>query len=334
MASPSTATSPQSADLPTRSATASTDDAIPDEDSSEVTKLFHERLQAWKHACVYFEDYVEATSKMYSSASKDYEKVLKTVSSPLKEGHHFDQSLGGVAGLFDNIRSNTQGIQNSNTETSKTLKSSVLPIFERLHTEIKNKTKELSKGAGKGSKAVDKARNVSQKHIELLGQHTATFDSTGGSVKAGDDPYILQRQVYHRLNKQVQEENNNRDDMLSVQNSFSQFESHVLSTFTNGLAQFNQVVTNQTEQTRNMYGDMLGTVSGTLSMLFENQADCFRLNASHQTSSGMDLSSATRTFSLTRAHQIVLSSTSTSPTRITRPRNHLLQARSSARVAC
>ncbi|CAK4031224.1 Cytoskeletal signaling slm1 [Lecanosticta acicola] len=258
MASPNTATSPQSASLPSRSATRnSNDDAIPDEDSSEVTKLFHERLQAWKHACVYFEDYVEATSKMYHSASKDYEKVLKTVSSPLKEGHHFDQSLGGVAGLFDNIRSNTQGIQNSNTETSKTLKGTILPIFDRLHTEIKNKTKELNKGAGKGSKAVDKARNTSQKHIELLGQHTATFDSTGGSMKAGDDPYVLQRQVYHRLNKQVQEENNNRDDMLAVQNSFSQFEAHVLETFKTGLSQFNQVVTNQTDQTRNMYGDMV-----------------------------------------------------------------------------
>lgn len=32
----------------------------------------------------------------------------QTVSDPLKEGHHFDQSLGGVAGMFENIRSNTQ----------------------------------------------------------------------------------------------------------------------------------------------------------------------------------------------------------------------------------
>ena len=30
------------------------------------------------------------------------------MSHPLKEGHHFDQSLGGIAGMFDNIRSNTQ----------------------------------------------------------------------------------------------------------------------------------------------------------------------------------------------------------------------------------
>lgn len=258
MATPTSPT--QHNDLPTRSATNSTeDDAIPDEDASETTKLFDERLQAWKHACAYLEDYVTATEKMQHSHGKEYEKVLKTVSHPLKEGHHFDQSLGGVAGMFDNIRSNTQGISNSHYETAKALKGSVLPIFERLHTEIKHKTKELTKGAGKGAKSVDKSRNVSQKHIELLGQHTANFDSTGGHVKAGEDPYVLQRQVYHRLNKQVMEENNTRDDVIAVQNSFAQFEAHIVKTFQNGLMQMNQVVTNQAEQTRSMYGDMLGT---------------------------------------------------------------------------
>jgi hypothetical protein len=34
--------------------------------------------------------------------------MQQTVKDPLKEGHHFDQSLGGVAGMFENIRSNTQ----------------------------------------------------------------------------------------------------------------------------------------------------------------------------------------------------------------------------------
>lgn len=34
--------------------------------------------------------------------------VRQTVKDPLKEGHHFDQSLGGIAGMFENIRSNTQ----------------------------------------------------------------------------------------------------------------------------------------------------------------------------------------------------------------------------------
>lgn len=269
MASPQSAGPSPASTLPTRSATNSTDDAVPDEDSSEVSKLFHERLSGWKHAVAYLEDYVEATQKMYQSSSKDYEKVLKTVSNPLKEGHHFDQNLGGIAGLFDNMRSNTQGLHNSNAETAKALKGSVLPIFERLHTEIKNKTKELTKGAGKGAKAVDKSRNTSQKHIELLGQHTAAFDAHGGHVKADNDPYILQRQVYHRLNKQVQDENNNRDDMIAVQNSFSQFEAHIIQTIQNGVSQFNQVAAHQAEQTRTMYGDMVGNVSSPKSCVLQ-----------------------------------------------------------------
>ncbi|KAK0964454.1 hypothetical protein LTR91_012093 [Friedmanniomyces endolithicus] len=253
----------QQTTLPTRGApnnsTDDMDEAIPDEDASEATKLFNERLSAWRHACGYLVDYISATEKMQQSQGKEYEKVLKTVSHPLKEGHHFDQSLGGVAGMFDNIRSNTSGISNSHYDTAKTLKSSVLPIFERLHTELKHKAKELTKGAGKGAKTVDKSRQVSQKHIELLGQHTAAYDSTGGYLKAAEDPYILQRQVYHRLSRQVLEENNTRDDVLAVQNSFAHFEAHVVQTFQNGMAQFNQVVTNQAEQTRSMYGDMIGT---------------------------------------------------------------------------
>ena len=265
MASQTTSpTSPQSSSLPNRSATGNTtdtEDAVPGEDSSEVTRLFHERLQAWKHACGYFEDYITATEKLQGHSSKEYEKVLKTVNSPLKEGHHFHQQNGGIAGLFENIRSNTQGMVNSHTETGKTLKGSVLPIFERLHGEIKNKAKELDKGAGKGSKAVDKARNESQKHIELLGSQSAAFDSRGGNVKATEDPYIIQRQVYHRLNKQVMEENANRDDMIEVQNNFAQFETHVIQTFQQGFQQFNQAVSNQAEQTRSMYGDMAANLT-------------------------------------------------------------------------
>ncbi|KAF1953677.1 hypothetical protein CC80DRAFT_550977 [Byssothecium circinans] len=235
------------------------DDAVPGEDSSEVTKLFAERLQAWKHAVGYLEDYITATEKTHHAHGKEYERVLKTVKDPLKEGHHFDQALGGIAGMFENIRSNTQGISNQHYETAKQLKDTVLPTFSRLHTEIKNKSKELAKGAGKQSKAVDKARAVTQRHIELLGTHTASFDSSGGRMTATEDPYVLQRGVLYRLNKQIQEENNNRQDLISVQNSFAQFEAHVIQTVQHGLGQFMQVVNNQAEQTKAMYGDMVGT---------------------------------------------------------------------------
>jgi len=131
-------------------------------------------------------------------------------------------------------------------------------MFERLHSELKNKSKELVKGAGKGSKTVDKARQATQKHIELLGQHTATFDSSGGHIKAAEDPYILQRGVMHRLSKQVMEENNNRNDLLAVQNSFSAFEAHIIQTIQQGMSQFYQIVSKQADLTKANYGDMVG----------------------------------------------------------------------------
>lgn len=256
MSVPASATS----ELPSRtfSNRSADDDAVPGEDTSEVTKLFAERLQAWKHAVGYLEDYITATEKTNQAHGKEYERVLKTVKDPLREGHHFDQSLGGVAGMFENIRSNTQGISNQHYETAKQLKSAILPVFERLHTEIKNKSKELTKGAGKGSKSVDKARALTQKHIELLGQHTASFDSHSAHLKASDDPYVLQRGIIHRLHKQVQEENSNRQDLISVQNSFAQFEAHIIQTIQQGMGSFMQVVNTQAEHTKAAYGDMVG----------------------------------------------------------------------------
>ncbi|CAO1597153.1 hypothetical protein XANCAGTX0491_000974 [Xanthoria calcicola] len=247
--------------LPTRTtgSTIEDDDAVPDIDPTNTSGLLQERLQAYKHACRYLEAYISATEKVQKAHAKEYEKVLKTVSDPLKEGHHFDQSLGGIAGLFENIRSNTKGIANSHLEAEKTIKGSVLPILERLHTEIKNKSKELEKGAVKGSKEVDKARNVTQKHIELLGQHTAASASSGGKVDPSTDPYVLQRGVNHRLNKQVLEENNNRHDLIEIQNSFAAFEAHVIQIFQQALQTFLQCVGGQLERQKAMYSDIVST---------------------------------------------------------------------------
>lgn len=135
----------------------------------------------------------------------------------------------------------------------------MLPILTRLHTEIKHKAKELSGGAAKGSKSVDKARNVTQKHIELLGQHTASAASAGGKVDSSNDPYVIQRGVKHRLNKQVIEENNNRHDLLAVQNSFQQFEAHVIQTIQQAMTAFLQNVGGQAERQKASYAEMVTT---------------------------------------------------------------------------
>lgn len=148
---------------------------------------------------------------------------------------------------------------NSHAETEKNLKGSVLPILERLHKEIKNKSKELASGAVKSAKEVEKARNTTQKQIELLGQRTAGFESSGGKVGPAEDPYVIQRGVYHRLNKQVLEENNTRQDLINVQNNFGSFEHHIIEVIQQALASFNQFVGGQAQRDQSMYADMLAT---------------------------------------------------------------------------
>ncbi|RYP53154.1 hypothetical protein DL768_001828 [Monosporascus sp. mg162] len=234
------------------------DEAVPEVDPTSTAGLLAERLQAWKHAVGYLEDYLSATEKAHRAHSKEYEKVLKTISQPLREGSHFDQTLGGIAGLFENMRSNTQQMVNSNLETEKTLKGTVLPIFDRLHKEIKAKHKEVTSGVEKSAKEIEKARNSTQKHIELLGQQAAVFDSTGGKLDAHNDPYVVQRGVLHRLNKQVIEENNHRNDLIHIQDSFQQFEAHIIQVIQQGLEAFNQVAGGQAEKIRVLYADMLG----------------------------------------------------------------------------
>lgn len=147
---------------------------------------------------------------------------------------------------------------NSHLETEKNLKGSVLPILDRLHKEIKNKMKELSSGAVKSAKEVEKARNTSQKHIELLGQQTANYQSSGGKMSAGEDPYVVHRQIFHRLNKQVLEENNNRHDLIAVQSNFAQFEGHVIEVIQQAMMSFNQFVGGQAQKDEQLFADMLG----------------------------------------------------------------------------
>ncbi|KAK0629141.1 PH domain-containing protein [Bombardia bombarda] len=248
-------------ELPSRQSTLASnlsDDAVPDTDPSSTAGVLAERLQAWKHVVGNLEEYMEAVEKIHRSQAKDYEKVLKTISKPLREGDHFDQSLGGIAGFFENMRVNTQALINTNIETEKSIRGSVIPVIERLHKEIKNKSKELAHGAQKGAKDVEKARNTTQKHIELLGQNTAAFEATGGKMSPHDDPYVIQRGVIHRLSHQVMEENNHRNDLIAVQTNFQTFETHVIRVIQQAMEAFNSFAGGQAEKVRALHSDMLG----------------------------------------------------------------------------
>lgn len=144
-------------------------------------------------------------------------------------------------------------------DTERNLRGSVLPTLERLHKEIKAKSKEVQGSTSKSAKAVEKARGLTQKHIEHLAQVTASFDAAAGNkVEQHDDPYVLRRGINHRLNKQITEENNNRQDILNVQNNFQQFEAHVVQTVQGALEQFFQFMGGQMDRQRAMFTDILG----------------------------------------------------------------------------
>lgn len=138
----------------------------------------------------------------------------------------------------------------------------MLPILDRLHKEIKHKSKELLSGASKGAKEVDKARNITQKHIELLGTQTANYQSSAASMKSAEDPYVVHRGILHRLHKQVLEENTNRHDLISVQNNFAQFEAHVIEIIQQTMMSFTQIVTSQSQREQTLWSDMLNTCQG------------------------------------------------------------------------
>jgi hypothetical protein len=76
-------------------------------------------------------------------------------------------------------------------------------------------------------------------------------------MTANDDPYIVNRQVLHRLNKQVLEENNNRHDLIAVQANFAQFEAHIIEVIQQAMMSFNQFVGGQAQKDQQLLGDML-----------------------------------------------------------------------------
>jgi len=90
------------------------------------------------------------------------------------------------------------------------------------------------------------------------------FDSAGGGTKLHDpttDPYVLKRGVLHRLHKQIAEENANRQDLLSVQNGFQQFETNIIQTIQHCMNSFFQAVQAQDDKSKTLYGDMHGYIT-------------------------------------------------------------------------
>ncbi|KAF8422635.1 PH domain-containing protein [Tirmania nivea] len=246
-----------------RTDTMSSTEAIPKGATPDTASTLEERLKAWKHMVGRLEDYMEQHESLYKAMGREYEKVGKKIEDPLKESEMFTQTAGGISSLFENMRTNTSTLAASHHETAKSIKSGIIPQLERLHVEIKAKAKELNQGATKGTKAVTKSREQTQKYIDQLAKNVGRFDSVGGAgTKLTDpmeDPYIIKRRVFNKLHNQVGDENAQRQDLLAVQMGFQAFEAHVIQTVQGALNAFYQVVGAQADRTRGLYGDIIST---------------------------------------------------------------------------
>ncbi|RKF54654.1 Cytoskeletal signaling protein slm1 [Erysiphe neolycopersici] len=231
---------------------AMSEDAVPTEDPKNTVDLLFERFTAWKFVVDTLEDYINTTEKVQKSQAKEYQRVLKTLQGPMKAGHHFDQKVGGIASLFENIL-------NSYLETEKNIKGTILPAIEHLRKDIKNQSKEFTSGAVKGAKDVEKARNLTQKHIELLGQNVAGFESSGSRLHSTEDPYVLRRGVVHHLHKQIIEENSQRQILASLQKNFHEFEQHVIEVIQTSLSSLTHVMNTQAQSQQEHYSDVMKT---------------------------------------------------------------------------
>ncbi|KAK9353932.1 hypothetical protein V1505DRAFT_367593 [Lipomyces doorenjongii] len=259
----------ESPSAPTTSATTTgVEEAIPLEITDPTTVLI-QRLDSWRHVVDLLHDYGEGHRVMYHNLSRDYERISKSV----QEAPRFDSvetvpqngdkpAREGISGGFFAIREKSEVLINASTEAEKTIKSTVIPHVDRLSHDIKEHIRGLKSNGFKGVKDVERARGLTHKQIELLGQHTSSFGVFSGKPDTLKDPYIIYRGVLCKLDSQIMKENIQTDTLLSIQRDFKTFESHIVG----GIHQMFKLI----DQTQNTFWDFQRECYGAITTAFTN----------------------------------------------------------------
>ncbi|KAK9463022.1 uncharacterized protein V1516DRAFT_648218 [Lipomyces oligophaga] len=235
------------------------EDAIP-LDYVDPTTILLRRLDSWQHVADILEGYAEGHYSLYVNLVSGYEKIAKTVQEaprfnsvelgsemPLTPASSASPSspegATAISNGFSTLRTKQEGMVNAASEVVKSFKSTIIPNIERLQHDIKEHTKGLKTHGVKGAKEVEKARGLTQKSIEALGQNVASFGIFNGKAEPLKDPYVLYRHVLHDLDGQLVKENVQFDSLLSIQKDFSTFETHIVSSLRQTFEQIDQIQT-------------------------------------------------------------------------------------------
>ncbi|BFZ59768.1 hypothetical protein YB2330_000786 [Saitoella coloradoensis] len=204
-----------------------THSAIPS--TSDPSEILIARFTSYTKLIKSLSSYFSHAESLQKHQSKEYEKLAKHIEVPSSSqgGQFIEGSTGqGLGGIFANLQHAAVSQSAAHADLSKSISASILHTLDRLEHDVKAKIKDLKGDGSKGFKSVTKARNETEKHIELLGKHTATFGtSSKGDVKS--DPYLVHRGVQHLLAKQTEEENAQMSAMIQLQNECAQLERRI-----------------------------------------------------------------------------------------------------------
>ncbi|KAK9244691.1 hypothetical protein V1506DRAFT_540609 [Lipomyces tetrasporus] len=263
----------ESSSAPISPTATSVEDAIPLE-IIDPTSVLIQRLDAWRHVVDLLYDYAEGHRVMYHNLSRDYERISKSI----HEAPRFDSvetvpetgdkpDHEGISGGFFALRDKSEGLINAAIEAENSVRASVIPHIERVSHDIKEHIKGLKSNGFKGVKDVERARGLTQKHIELLGQQTSSFGIFSGRLDPLKDPYIIFRGVLNKLDSQIMKENSQTDTLLTIQRDFKTFESHVVG----GIHQMFKLM----DQTQTTFADFQRDCYSAITTAFTNIPQTF-----------------------------------------------------------
>lgn len=192
----------------------------------DASETLDARFKAWRALVKNLEDYFKHLEKVHESSAKDHHKLAKVLDVPFKQSEHFDKT--GIETVFTSLQTTTQRWSSDQEAYAKSVHNTLVAQASSLQDEIQSFEKRLKKDGIKSGKGISKIHADTQKHIELLGKHTSSYETNPKGLKADADPYLLKRGILNKLSHQVAEENAHNQTVLAFQKQCEDFEVKIV----------------------------------------------------------------------------------------------------------
>lgn len=221
----STDTSPTSPVDHTMPAAVRTSSTMTSDDMGDPSDPLYARFKTWRHVIGNLIEYFEYRESMLKTQSKEYTKLSKTLEVPFKTPE-FAQD--GIAAIWQGMRDKGMQMSTFYEEEAKALKAGVIADLTRLRGDIKKHLSDLDKEGREGSKKVGKRLDKFSDTTQALGKWIPVAETNPTSLDVDHDPYVLSRQIRHKLYRVVDEENQLNEQLLALQKRCEHYEKVIL----------------------------------------------------------------------------------------------------------